>query len=414
MNILALIPARGGSKSIPRKNLQKIDGHPLIAFSIAAGLQARFVNRVVVSTDDEEIANIAKLYGAEVPFLRPKNIAGDNVLDLPVVLHALDWLKEKDGYDVDIVIQLRPTSPFRPVDCVDSAIRLLVDDPNADSVRGVVKSSQNPYKMWRIIDGYMQPLLQWDIEEPYNQPRQLLPQTYWQTGHIDAIRVTSIRKYNSLSGKVILPLMIDSTFAIDIDKPSDLEQAEWLYERIKNQIVRPFHTIHCYKLANVKLLVLDFDGVFTDNRVLINEKGEEAVFCSRSDGYGLDRVKAVGIIPVILSQETNQVVHARGKKLNIVVYSGIENKKEKLLEIAKKFNCDLSSIAYIGNDLNDIPCFEVVGVKVAVADAEPAIRKLADIVLENKGGMGAIREFCELLINIKKDINETEHYNRSA
>jgi redox-sensitive bicupin YhaK (pirin superfamily) len=150
MEVLAIIPARGGSKGIPGKNIRDFAGHPLLTYSIAAGLQAELVTRVIVSTDSEAIAEVARRYGAETPFLRPAEFAQDNTLDLPVFQHALTWLAENEGYRPDIVVQLRPTSPVRPANLVDQAVRLLADHPEADSVRGVVPAGENPHKMWRI------------------------------------------------------------------------------------------------------------------------------------------------------------------------------------------------------------------------------------------------------------------------
>ncbi len=193
---LALIPARGGSKGILRKNIRDFAGYPLVAWSIAAGLGAELVTRVIVSTDDEEIATVAREYGAETPFLRPAEFAQDNTTDLPVFEHALEWLRENEGYVPDVVVQLRPTSPIRPRACVDDAIKILLAHPDADCARGVVSAGQNPHKMWRLPEGEhapMQNLLDVEgIAEPYNAPRQSLPPVYWQTGHIDAIRTTSI------------------------------------------------------------------------------------------------------------------------------------------------------------------------------------------------------------------------------
>ena len=130
--VLAVIPARGGSKGIPRKNIKLFAGYPLLAYSVAAGLQSELCTRVIVSTDDEEIAAVAREWGAETPFLRPAEFAADNSLDLPVFRHALTWLKENEGYVPDIVLQLRPTSPARPRTLVDDAVRLLMDHPEAD------------------------------------------------------------------------------------------------------------------------------------------------------------------------------------------------------------------------------------------------------------------------------------------
>jgi CMP-N-acetylneuraminic acid synthetase len=229
--ILALIPARGGSKSIPRKNIRPFAGHPLIAYSIAAGLQAQTVTRVIVSTDDEEIAAVARRFGAETPFLRPAEFAQDNTTDLPVFQHALSWLAEHENYHPEIVVQLRPTSPFRRVSHIDEAVRLLLERPNADSVRTVCIPFQNPFKMWRIgPDGFMDPLgVTLGVPgEPYNLPRQALPEVYWQTGYVDAARAATILEKGSMTGTHILPLIIDPSQWIDIDSSDDWRRAERL------------------------------------------------------------------------------------------------------------------------------------------------------------------------------------------
>ncbi|MFN8427912.1 MAG: acylneuraminate cytidylyltransferase family protein [Anaerolineales bacterium] len=146
-NTLAIIPARGGSKGIPRKNIRNFAGYPLIAWSIAAAKQSSLVTRVIVSTDDEEIASVAREFGAETPFLRPAKFAEDNTTDLPVFEHALAWLAEHENYHPEIVVQLRPTSPIRPRGLVDDAIQVLLHHKDADSVRGVVSAGQNPHKI---------------------------------------------------------------------------------------------------------------------------------------------------------------------------------------------------------------------------------------------------------------------------
>jgi N-acylneuraminate cytidylyltransferase len=229
--VLAIIPARGGSKGIPRKNIRLFAGFPLISFSIAAGLQAETVTRVIVSTDDEEIAEVARRYGAETPFLRPAELAQDRTTDLPVFQHALTWLAENEDYHPDVVVQLRPTSPVRPRDCLDNAVRLLLADPEADCVRGVVEAGQNPHKMWHIDrqTGRMRALLTVPgIAEPYNAPRQFLPPVYWQTGHIDAIRPAAILNKHSMTGDPILALVLDPHYTVDLDTLADWERAEWL------------------------------------------------------------------------------------------------------------------------------------------------------------------------------------------
>jgi CMP-N-acetylneuraminic acid synthetase len=228
--VLAIIPARGGSKSIPGKNIKAFAGYPLIAFSIAAGLAAKTVSRVIVSTDDEQIAEISRSYGAEIPFLRPEELARDETPDLPVFQHALEWLKTNEGYQPAIVVQLRPTSPFRRTQHIDQAVEKLSAKPAADSIRTVCIPFQNPFKMWRMVaDGFMQPLIPTDLAEPYNLPRQVLPEVYWQTGYVDAAWTKIFTEKNSMTGERILPLVIGAEEWIDIDSADDWERAERLF-----------------------------------------------------------------------------------------------------------------------------------------------------------------------------------------
>lgn len=229
--VLALIPARGGSKSIPQKNIRAFAGYPLIAYSIAAGLAASNVDRVIVSTDDEEIATLSQRYGAEIPFLRPAKYSQDDTPDLPVFKHALEWLAEHDAYRPDIVVQLRPTSPFRRVSHIDGAVEMLISRPEADAVRTVCVPFQNPFKMWRIDShGIMRPLMKTDYLEPYNMPRQALPEVYWQTGYVDAAWSKTVLQKDSMTGEKILPLIIGAEEWVDIDSSDDWRRAERLLE----------------------------------------------------------------------------------------------------------------------------------------------------------------------------------------
>ena len=229
--VLALIPARGGSKSIPKKNIRDFAGYPLIAYSISAGVAARTVARVIVSTDDEEIAELSRRCGAEIPFMRPVEHSRDDTPDLPVFKHALEWLAGHEGYRPDIVVQLRPTSPFRRVRHIDGAVELLIARPDADAVRTVCVPFQNPFKMWQIDSrGFMRPLMETEYPEPYNMPRQALPDVYWQTGYVDAAWRKTILEKDSMTGEMILPLIIGAEEWVDIDSPDDWRRAERLLE----------------------------------------------------------------------------------------------------------------------------------------------------------------------------------------
>ena len=400
VEVLALIPARGGSKGIPRKNIKDLGGHPLIAYSIAAGLSSELVTRTIVTTDDEEIACIARDYGAEVPFLRPEEFARDDTRDLPVFQHVLAWLHENEEYQPDVVVQLRPTSPFRSPELVDEAVQILLDNPQANSVRGIVPSKQNPYKMWQVQDnGQMSPLLNPEFIEAYNMPRQELPATFWQTGHIDAIRTQTILN-DSMSGEIVYACQIDPRFSVDLDNLLDWEYAESRLAALGNDIVTP--PGHSFSIPeNVSLLVLDFDGVLTDDRVYVNQDGEETIAAHRGDGMGIAKLKKAGVEVIILSKEKNPVVNARGNKLNVPVYQGIDDKDKKLSEIIKDKGLSAERVVYVGNDVNDLPCFPLVGLAVAVADALPEVIDQAGLVLSKNGGFGAVREICDLISETK-------------
>ena len=249
--VLAIVQARGGSKGIPRKNIRDLGGHPLIAYSIASALASSAITRLIVSTDDPEIAEVSQKYGAEVPFTRPAELATDDAQDFPLFAHALAWLETHQNYVPQVIVQLRPTSPLRSKGLINEAVKLLWDDPNADCVRSVILSQQNPYKMWRGGEQYLVPLLRDEFPEPYNMPRQRLPKTYWQTGHLDVIRYETIIEKHSLTGECVLPLMIEPKYCTDIDTLEDWEWAEWMLARGGLHIDIPQKTHHDERLVHI-------------------------------------------------------------------------------------------------------------------------------------------------------------------
>jgi YrbI family 3-deoxy-D-manno-octulosonate 8-phosphate phosphatase len=398
--VLAIIPARGGSKGIPRKNIRPFAGYPLIAYSIAAGLQARTVTRVIVTTDDEEIAKVSQSCGAEILFLRPPELAQDNTLDLPVFQHALNWLAQHEDYHPDVVVHLRPTTPIRPPDLVDHSISLLLAHPEADSVRGITPAHQNPFKMW-LWDGDDKPIRPITtvpgIDEPYNSPRQILPTAYTHTGLIDIIRPTTILELNSMSGRTILPILFDPAYDADLDTIQDWKRAE---QRVLHD---PLKMVWPGKMPrgmpeSVRLLVLDFDGVLTDNRVWVDQDGREMVAANRSDSLGVIRLRQAGVETVVISLETNPVVAARCRKMKIPYIQGENDKAAALNRLLRERNVDASEVVYLGNDVNDLPCFPLVGWAVAVADAMPEVARQADFILTRPGGHAAVRELCDMLV----------------
>jgi len=220
-HILALIPARGGSKGIPRKNVLVVDGKPLLAHTIEQALASRYITRTIVSTDDAEIAAVARHYGAEVPFERPSEYAKDLSPDVDVFRHALTWLREREKFQCSLVVHLRPSAPVRHVSVIDEAIELMLRRPDADSLRSVSAPRQTPYKMWRVQDGWLRPMLILDgVRESYCLPRQRLPAVWWQNGYIDIVRPNVVLESGLMCGHAILPFVIEG----DMLELDDLEQ----------------------------------------------------------------------------------------------------------------------------------------------------------------------------------------------
>lgn len=249
MEVLAIVPARSGSKSVKNKNIKTINGKPLMAYSIEHALNSKYISRVIVSTDSEQYATIAREYGAETPFIRPAEYSTDTALDYDVFRHALEWLNKNEDYCPDIVVQLRPTYPIRNIIDIDNMVKMLIDNPAADSVRSIAKAKEIAYKMWRYNEdsGEMIPLLN-DIKEAYNMPRQELPTIYYQNACIDVLRPSTVLDKKSMTGDFILGYELKDNF--DIDTEEDFRKAD-LAVRI---------------MAGNQKYVFDIDGVIASFR----------------------------------------------------------------------------------------------------------------------------------------------------
>jgi N-acylneuraminate cytidylyltransferase len=229
--ILALIPARGGSERVINKNIKLLCGKPLVAYSIQAALKSEFVNRVVVSTDNEKIASVAGEYGAEVPFLRPDEISDKNSTEFQFLQHALEWLKKNEQYQPDLIVLLYPTSPFRTTESIDKAIKTISRYPDADSLRSIKKCSEHPYKMWTRQHDYIHPFVHSDNNEMHTFPYQKLPEVYIQNASIYIIRPNTILEKKSPIGDQVIPFVMNEYESIDINNPIDFEFAQYLMSR---------------------------------------------------------------------------------------------------------------------------------------------------------------------------------------
>lgn len=227
--ILCIIPARSGSKGLPNKNIKIFKGKPLLAWSIYHSQNNIYSKqiRTIVSTDSEEYAIIAKKWGAEVPFLRPKEISGDLSTDYECINHCVNWLKNNDNYIPDIIIHLRPTQPCRKIDDINKCLKLFIKNRDKfDSLRTVIPVEKSPYKMYNIKNNMLIPLFNDinGIKEPFNQPRQLLPQCYLHNGYIDILN-ESILKDKTINGNRIYQYTMNKKDTIDIDTLDDWKKA---------------------------------------------------------------------------------------------------------------------------------------------------------------------------------------------
>ncbi|MCX5204649.1 acylneuraminate cytidylyltransferase [Streptomyces sp. NBC_00237] len=372
--VLAVVPARGGSKGVPGKNLAEVGGVPLVVRAVRACLAARQVTEVVVSTDDEAIAGVALAAGAEV-VVRPGSLSGDTASSEAAVLHALDAV----GEGADVVLLVQCTSPFvteQDVDGVASAVLA-----GADSAVTV-----SPFHgfVWRDAGVGV------NHDKATRPRRQDRPQDFLETGAAYAMDVAGFREHrHRFFGRTEL-VPTDPARVLEIDDPHDLARARALAPLLDPPRLPTRH--------DVDALVMDFDGTQTDDRVWIDAEGHETVSVHRGDGLGIAALRRAGLPLLTLSTEVNPVVAARARKLRIPVLHGIDRKDAALKEWCAEQAVDPSRVLYVGNDVNDLPCFSLVGWPVAVADAHDHVRAAARAVTSTPGGRGAIREIAAWLL----------------
>jgi len=226
IKVLALIPARSGSKRVKNKNIKMLNNKPLIYYSIKAAIASGVVDRVIVSTDSEEIAEIAKKYGAEVPFLRPKKLASDNSTEYEYHKHTVDWLIENEKITYDLIVNLYPTTPFRSSDTIEKAVNLFKDNFNYDSLRSVVKCSEHPYKMLTSEEKELKPFIDTGDMNDHTLSYHLLPKVYIQNASIYITKTETLKKFKNTIGEKILSFIMNDKESIDINSPIDFKLCE--------------------------------------------------------------------------------------------------------------------------------------------------------------------------------------------
>lgn len=372
---IAIIPARGGSKGIPLKNLQKIAGRTLLARAIDAARSAQTVDLVVVSTDHDGIAAEAERAGAVV-VRRPADISGDTATSESALLHALDAVDEE--FAVTLFVQC--TSPFIDAASIDAAVAR-VQSGEAD----VVFSAVEDHSFLWTLDGESHAVAV-GHDASFRPRRQDRPRHFNETGAFYAMRTSGLRETgHRFFGRIEIE-EVPPEHAREIDSMSDLT----LVRAIASQQEEA-------SILDVDALVTDFDGVHTDDAAFVDENGTEFVRVHRGDGMGVSRLAKAGFPFLILSKERNPVVARRAEKLGVEVLQGIDDKATALTAWMAERGLDPERVAYVGNDINDLPAFSVVGWPIAVADAHPRVHIAARVVLRRDGGAGAVREVCDLI-----------------
>ncbi|MEU6821578.1 N-acylneuraminate cytidylyltransferase [Streptomyces atriruber] len=425
--VLAVIPARGGSKGVPAKNLAPVGGVPLVARAIRECLAARLVTDVVVSTDDHVIAEAARHAGAEV-VLRPAAIAGDTATSEAAVLHAMDAHEAQHGATVDVVLLVQCTSPFlthEDVDGVAAAVaehgadtavtvapfhgfiwRDAADDAThdgttgiahrTDSVGGTATLANSTQTQTQTRGGYGV-----NHDKSFRPRRQDRPQDLLETGAAYAMDAAGFRAEKHRFFGRTEPVRTDPARVLEVDDPHDLARARALAPLF--DAARPEGDAALPTAADIDAVVLDFDGTQTDDRVLIDSEGREFVSVHRGDGLGIAALRRSGLNMLILSTEQNPVVAARARKLKLPVLHGIDRKDLALKQWCEEQGIAPERVLYVGNDVNDLPCFAFVGWPVAVASAHDVVRGAARAVTTVPGGEGAIREIATWILGPSLD-----------
>ncbi|NUP38065.1 MAG: HAD hydrolase family protein, partial [Streptomyces sp.] len=361
--------------------------------AVRACRRARRVTDVVVSTDDPSIAEVARTAGATV-VLRPAAIAGDTATSEAAVLHAMDAYEAMAGAaagSTEVVLLVQCTSPFVTAEEVDGVVAA-VTEGGADTAHTVAPFHGFVWREPAEGDADAAASAYGVNHDKATRPRrQDRPQDLLETGTAYAMRADGFRAArHRFFGRTAL-VRTDPAKVLEIDEPADLARARALAPLLDPTAATPTRD-------DVDAVVLDFDGTQTDDRVLIDSDGREAVTVHRGDGLGIAALRRAGLPVLILSTETNPVVAARARKLAVPVLHGIDRKDLALKQWCEENGIAPERVLYAGNDVNDLPCFGLVGWPVAVAGAHDVVRAAARAVTTAEGGHGAIREIAGWLL----------------
>ncbi|MDA8382273.1 MAG: acylneuraminate cytidylyltransferase [Betaproteobacteria bacterium] len=388
---VAVILARGGSKGIPNKNLIDFAGKPLLAWSCLQAGAAQTVEAVYVSSDSDAILDVAQRQGARA-IRRPDALATDTASSEAALLHALDVIAAERGAEPARIVFLQATSPLREPADIDGAVAAFVA-ADADSLFS--DAVLDDFCAWQEEDG----VLKGKTFDPFNRGRrQDRKPLYLENGSIYVFKPSLLREKGNRLGGRIARYSMPYWKSFEIDTLENLELCEYYFRK---------HLLAGWRLREggigafrPDLIVYDFDGVMTDNRVLVLQDGSEGVQANRADGWGIGQLRAAGLRQIILSTETNPVVAARARKLGLEVLQGSGDKARDLQAFCGANGIRMERVLYVGNDVNDLEAMQWVGFPAAPADAHPAVLALARHVTRARGGEGVVKELSEALLGV--------------
>ena len=391
-NYVAIIPARGGSKGIPGKNIMNFCGKPLLAWSILQAKTARTVQQVYVSSDDQKILDVAVSFGA-LPIIRPAEFATDTATSEQVLLHAIEEIEQSTKDEIDLVVFLQATSPLRKPDDVDNAIETLWNE-QADSLFSM--SVLDDFCVWiRKENNELEGLTFDPSNRGRRQDREPL---YLENGSIYLFKPEVLKRCDNRFGGKIAMYEMAAWQSYEIDRNDDVVIIEYFFKKNLLEKWSEKKTDTNIDAADIDLIVYDFDGIMTDNRVIVSQDGTESVTVNRGDGIAVDMIRSLGIQQLIISTETNPVVRARANKLKLKVIDSCSDKKSALENYCATNGIPLGRVIYVGNDINDLDAMNSVGYPIAPFDAHPDVKAIAKLATTAKGGEGVIREIADYFV----------------
>jgi len=375
---ILIIPVRGGSKGIPRKNLKTVNGISLVERSLRVALKSK-VDQIIVSTDDKEISDVAIKYGATLHNRSSEN-SGDIASTESVILEVVE--KYQINWPSDSAVGfIQATSPFVSTKTINECFDLAEKGYSSFSAKSFHGFT------WEKLDKWV------PVQHPpeFRPRRQDLNEKVVETGAIYCFPLKQFKEKKYRFCSEPKPVMVNSITGIEIDDISELELA--------NLLATQFELIDVdfknFRLP--KIIFTDFDGCLTDDKVKVNILRKESVKANRKDGLAVKRLEKLGIKVVIATSETNEVVEIRAKKMKVEALRGLMNKQKSISNYLEKNSLNWEDTWYVGNDVNDLEAMQKVALSLCPLDASTEVFKIADVVLSKRGGEGVLAEIASRL-----------------